>query len=54
MKKMLTVAAALLAVSYSTQSLADSCEQLPSYQTLQTHLRTVVPANGGFNGPNGG
>lgn len=55
MKKMLTMAAAaLLAVSYSTQSLADSCEQLPSYQTLQTHLRTVVPAAGGINGPNGG
>jgi uncharacterized protein GlcG (DUF336 family) len=48
-------AASLAATTFSTQVLADTCDQLPNYHTLQVQLRSVVPggaaANGGLGFP---
>jgi len=44
--KTFSAAAVMLAATCSTQALADTCDQLPNYATLQTHLRAVVPSSG--------
>ena len=48
--KKLRIAAAVVTGIISSQAFADGCNQLPSFQALQTALRQVVPASGAPNG----